>query len=129
MSKKLSEKAKVSPEVLQLIYQDEIAGKIGDLLDLIKSERPQGLTPQHQLTIMTYLEFMCSPPWFAFTLFNDGPDPVYMNVNRVTPINPVTPPLNKGESLTVDMKTAKIEKLFFQTVAGQTANIRLFVVV
>lgn len=61
--------------------------------------------------------------WFSFDLYNDGPDPVYVQVNRHTA---KTTPLNKGESLKENCKAPVIERIFLETDSGKTASVRIF---
>uniref|UniRef100_A0A6M3LSR7 Uncharacterized protein n=1 Tax=viral metagenome TaxID=1070528 RepID=A0A6M3LSR7_9ZZZZ len=63
-------------------------------------------------------------PWMAFTIYNDGPDPVFMMVNEEF-IQDVTP-LNVGENVTVDMKKRQIVKIFLHCALGLTTSVRIF---
>lgn len=108
---------------------DEIAGKLTDLLEVLKAQQPQGLVPQERKTVSGMLELYCSPAWFGFTIYNDGPDPVYADTNRLLPINPHTPNISPGENLIVRMQTAAIQRLYLQTLTGQTANVRIWAII
>lgn len=61
--------------------------------------------------------------WFSFDLYNDGPDPVYVQVNRHTA---KTTPLNSGESLKENCKAPVIKRIFLETDSGKTASVRIF---
>lgn len=63
-------------------------------------------------------------PWRAFTLFNDGPNPVYVPVNEEAYVN--RQPIRAGEQLRVDMKKRIIEKIVLYCDPGNVAFIRLF---
>ncbi len=60
-------------------------------------------------------------PWISASFFNDGPDRVYIGINR-----PDGSPIESGESLTVDLSGAdrRIEVIFYQCDPGKTASVR-----
>jgi hypothetical protein len=66
-------------------------------------------------------------PWLSFTIFNDGPGPVFMSVNKefseqVTPLNP-------GNFLSVDFKKKDaIRQVILACSPGSTASVRIFAV-
>ncbi len=63
-------------------------------------------------------------PWMTFTIYNDGPNPVFIMVNEEF-IQEVTP-LNSGENITVNMKKRQIAKIFLHCAPGLTTSIRIF---
>lgn len=63
-------------------------------------------------------------PWMVFTIYNDGPDPVFIMVNEEF-VQDVTP-LNFGENVTVDMKKRQIEKIFLHCASGLITSVRIF---
>jgi hypothetical protein len=66
-----------------------------------------------------------SMPWRAFTIFNDGPSPIYLVINEDFP--QTRTPVNMGENLTVNMTKRKIEKIYLNCAAGLTSTVRIFV--
>jgi len=63
-------------------------------------------------------------PWISFTLFNEGPNPVYVVINdfyRKVPLMPEEP-------LTVDFRSHKIMKVFLFCNPKQKAKVRLYAV-
>ena len=64
-------------------------------------------------------------PWFSFTIFNDGPNPVYMAVNSEYP--ETNTPLNPGNFLSVDFKKKdSIKQVILNCTQGNVANVRIF---
>jgi hypothetical protein len=63
-------------------------------------------------------------PWIAFTLCNDGPDPVYYTVNKEYEVNKA--PLANGEHQIIDMKKPLIEKIILWCDKGKRANVRIY---
>ena len=65
-------------------------------------------------------------PWKSFDLTNNGPDPVYFSVNNK---DWMEAPLPIGQTINIDLEQKDaIQKLYFKCDAGQTANIRLYII-
>jgi len=62
-------------------------------------------------------------PWQTVAIFNDGPDSVYVSVNRGEQGE-----LKAGESLTINFEKSKkkIELVHLICSEGKTANVRIF---
>lgn len=121
--------AKVTPEVIMVQYLDELAGRLKDIHDTEERTRPQGLLQEFAYNVDHEIEVRCTPPWFSFTVFNDGPAAIVVDVNRLIPVNPFRAPLYDGDRLTIDFKEAKILKVFLQPfVAGANGNVRVYAV-
>lgn len=121
---KQATKVKGMPEVLMLIYLDEIAGR---LTEIYASMQKSAVGVVEPLSVsVADKSYMVKPsnPWISFTAFNDGPDPVYINVNEKSGV--LDTPLNSGDDLTVNMETAKIHRLYLQCDKGKTASVRIF---
>jgi len=119
---------------LQILY--DMAGMLEDISESLahfrsefRSTIPKGYVEPIELTVTDKISKItknkyATMPWISFDLFNDGPNPVYVVVNR----NFVTrrAPLNSGESLTVDMKAPIIEKIYLFCDKGNTASVRIY---
>ena len=130
---------KVSPEALQVMYLDEIAGKmddlakrmleVGDSLLIIKDmmpKTPEGITENFSASATDILDNLSfSPAIFSCQINNDGPSPVFIDINSAPSGNA---PLNAGEQIVFDMHAPKILYLYYRCAAGQTASLRIFAV-
>jgi len=67
-----------------------------------------------------------SMPWITFTIFNDGPSPVYMMVNEEFVQERTS--LNLGENVTINMKKDQIQKVTLHCASGLTSRVRIFAV-
>lgn len=117
---------KVSPEAMTVILLDEVSGKLSDMKKHMEWSEQGGRLVPLNLSITALYEHACTPPWYSCTIFNDGPNPVYIDVNRDNNAVNLVTPLNNGENLVVDYEQPKIDFLYFGVVAGQTANVRVF---
>lgn len=119
--------AKVSPEAVQTILLDEIAGKLGVMLDrMVEAEQGGMLHPMTLAATNVLQEWICSPHWYSVTIINDGPNPVYVDVNREANALNLTTPLNITENIVVNYNKPKIEYLYLRCQPLQAATVRLF---
>jgi hypothetical protein len=118
--------AKVSPEVVQTILLDEISGRLADLKNSLPHAGVGIMVPMTITVISAIQELTCKPEWYGVTVFNDGPNPVYMDVNRTYNAVNFTTPLNPGEHLNFDYDQPVIVRLYFQCLAAQSTSVRLF---
>lgn len=119
--------AKTSPEAVTVILLDEIAGKLGVMLErMLESEQGGMLSPMTLAVTNLLQEWVCSPHWYSVTVINDGPNPVYVDVNRDANAVNLNTPLNNGENVVVNYNKPKIEKIFLRCLPLQTATIRMF---
>ncbi len=74
-------------------------------------------------------------PWIAFSVCNDGPDPVYVFVNEKVNIReqPMieaqssnVAPIRKGEQMRFNMKKTGIQIVYLQCASGKTSQVRIF---
>lgn len=125
---------------VQIIYLDEIAGRLEELGELLATltrlaERmdraPAGRARPFQLAITgsTIVEWkvkspsLVGRPCTAATIFNDGPDAVWIALNE---IRDGFQQVNMGEAYPIDFHGhALIEDLFFYSTDGGTANLRI----
>jgi hypothetical protein len=71
------------------------------------------------------LDFVSYPPFvplISLTMYNDGPDEVYIGVNCPQRIAPI----RKGENLNVDFQSPRIERLHLAVGPGKSARVRGF---
>jgi len=137
--KELVFEGKVSPEAMQIMYLDEISGKLGDIeqrllemgdgLENMRSEMTKagvGISDSFRVsatstdTIMPLTESVISA-----LVINDGPNGVYCAVNKSAYGDA---PLLITESIVLDLHTPGIKQLRFVCLPGQTARLRVFVV-
>lgn len=126
---------KVSPEALQVMYLDEIAGKLSDAIERLLEmgdqldkmpKVPVGETEdflfnatasEKQLTFTT--------PFFAAQINNDGPNGAYFGINKNSSRQA---PLLAGEQIAIDLHDAKLKFISFVCDSGNTARLRIFAV-
>lgn len=119
--------AKTSPEAIQTILLDEIAGKLGVMIERMQEAEAGGML--HPMTLVVtnaLLEYICSPAWYSFTMINGGPNAVYVDVNRDSNAQSLGTPLNNGETAAVNYNKPKIGTLYLRCQPAQTATVRLF---
>lgn len=112
------DKAKVSPEVFQAIMLDDIAQGIRRVEKAIRETIPEGIIESYEVTATTSKQEVRPPvlkKWHKVSVLNKGPDTVKIAVN-VGRVNAVT--IEKNRSYEVDMKSAKIEYVIYQTDSG-----------
>ena len=63
-------------------------------------------------------------PCFSYTLWNDGPDPVYYFINEYDPDSEKAP-IQAGENARGDFERPVIERVIFRCEDGETASVRL----
>jgi len=115
----------VRPEVLQVALLDEIAERLLEIRRLY--EKPRGYVYPINITLTEtrVLDFVSNFPYtplFSVTIINDGPDEVYPSIA----IGQVETPLKPGETITFDVQSPRIEKLYLIVNEGKTARIRGF---
>ena len=142
LRKRLAERlsgGKVSPEAMQVMLLDEIAGRLGDVeqrlveqndrIEHIRQEMPRaadGYTDDMTIQVSDSVKpIPLSVPFSSCQFNNDGPSPVFIGVNKQPGM--VTP-LNAGEQTSIDMREPKIKELYFVCAQGLTASVRVFMV-
>jgi len=114
-------------EELSMVLLHEIAGKLGFMVKHMEMAEQGGMLHKLNRTITAAIfEHTCSPYWYSCTIFNDGPNPVYIDVNRDDNARNLVTPLNATENLVVDYEQPKIRLLFMRCAPGQTASVRVF---
>lgn len=131
------DKVKVRPDVLMLTILDDIRYELVQnrraleaFKPLMEEAAPQGLVIPLNLAVTGAIqELRCSPVWYNCTILNDGPNSVYVDVNRDQNARLLTTPIHAGEHLDVNYEKMKITMLFLCCLAGQTANVRIFAMI
>jgi hypothetical protein len=134
----------LSPDVLQVIYLDEIAGRMEELQDLIAVFKNLVMTMQRQMEkapvgrmrpyekTITGNEIVrweikdadvVGRPCTCATIYNDGPDAVWVCLNE---LRDGFQKVDVDETLPFDFHgNALIERFFFKSTSGGTANLRI----
>lgn len=144
------EKGKVTPEVLQVVYLDEIAGRLEDLntdlgnkIVLMKTvldsvdKRISGISDYLDSTsyegdILIVKKIVkggvgnkgvkCNRTWYGYTIFNDGPDDVYVESSAKAMSDTG---ISTGEQATVKSKKGSTKPVWVRCVKGETAAVRV----
>jgi len=87
----------------------------------------RGITHPIRIVVdkMTIIDFINEAPYtplFSITLYNDGPDQVYVSIN----FHQKTTPLKPGEMLSIDLRSPKIERIYLDVDEGKIAIVRGF---
>ena len=123
---------------LQILY--DLASIMEDNLDELTQLRkdfqstiPDGVVRPYKLSITQDVTDIRSKegyntmPWASFVLTNDGPDDIYVTVNENYIISPTkNVPILNGESLSIDMKARKIDRILIHCLEDLTSTIRIF---
>ena len=114
----IQDKAKVTPEVFSAIMLDEIAQGIRRVEKAIRESIPEGIIESYEVTATTSKQEVRPPAlkkWHKVSILNKGPETakIAVNVGRVNAVN-----IEKNRSYEVDMKSAKIEYVIYQTNSG-----------
>ena len=118
----IQDKAKISPEIFSSILLDEIAQGIRRVEKAIRESMPEGIIESYEVTATTIKQEVRPPvigdivkKWHKVSVLNKGPETVKIavNVGRVNAVN-----IEKNRSYEVDMKSAKIEYVIYQTNSG-----------
>lgn len=119
---------KVTPEAAQLIMLDEIAGLLHDQLQRMEEAEAEGVIDQISLPITPAIyELIIKPPWYSFSLVNDGPAPVFIDVNRDMNAVNFNTPVNLNQTIVVNFEKPRIRTIYLATQPpAPLANVRIF---
>jgi len=124
--------ADITPEIMQIILLDEIAGRqeeteahLARLRALEDDRSPEGLTDEIEISVdSTLKEVLTTDNWQSISITNDGPDTVRIKINlNTTAIR--WKKLKIDEIYEVNFHEHKIKKLFLVCDLGQTATLRV----
>lgn len=131
MSKNAQEEISRIKAPIDTALLDEIARGIRLLNKKIEAQVPEGVKDEATVDVAGPIAVAMrpgstNPPWFRASVFNDGPDPVYVFLNDVDIPSERHAPINKGESLEIDTVEAKIQALWFANIGDtETASVRV----
>ena len=117
---------RMNPAVLSFIMQASMAAQMAKMRMLEESKVPTG-SKSFKLTVtdsITELSVGLVEPWISFSLVNDGPSGVYVEVNEPGKLLDKVP-VNSGETETVDMRYPIINIVYLQAESGGTAAVRI----
>jgi len=97
------------------------------LEEKLKKEIPEGIIDSVKVLVRdVWTEVRGIRPWISGFLYNDGPDPAYVSINRRVPKERIEAPFNVGESYIFDMKVPKVRVIFLICDEGKKASIRMW---
>jgi len=122
--------ATIKPEI-DTILLDDISRGVKQVVKRLEAQVPEGFKDEVTVSVTGKIPVPMQPkntkpPYFRATVFNDGPDAVYVFLNDVKPEAIREAPLNQGDKIDIDTTEAKIEALFFACVGSEnTASVRV----
>lgn len=123
---KIEQLGKVTPEVVMIVYLDEIAGRIAQLNEKIDLLIPEGHIRGIVIPVTDAPQRLGETDWYSADLFNDGEGDVYIFDEYELPRIGADAPLKKGESLKVDLKAKTGTQKYIVCPSGQSASVRVF---
>ena len=116
---------KVTPEILQIIYLDEITGRLAEAIEKLL-DKPQGRV-ESQTVHVTHEGVKVMPQtgkaWCQITIRNDGDDPVYISSDV---FGKPEAPLYRGEVFSYDAGGHVIHMLYLYTEKDKEATVRIW---
>lgn len=99
-----------------------------DIASMLEQRLPEGIIRPIDLSITQKTTVLEPPneemPWFAFTIFNDGPSPVFFEVNKDFMTRKAS--LSRRDQISIDMFKDGIHKLILYCDVGNTAAVRIY---
>jgi hypothetical protein len=118
---------KVTPQVLQTILLDEIAGRLAEIYESMQEERAEGVVEPIEPVVITeegrHLRPPVGKPWMSMDLINDGPNSCWALVNTSRSVD--AHEIKKGETYTIDMKRPIIEDVYLWCKPREEASLRI----
>jgi len=119
----------IRPDVIQAVTQ---LAQLGQLVKIRRSLAkqefrgkldPRTLNATDREKIIDLIDGFPNYPWISAYFFNDGPDAVYISINRADEIHEV----EYGESYSVDFSSAdkRIEIIYYKCDTDETASLRV----
>jgi len=112
---------------------DDISRGVRQLNARLAAQVPEGIKDEIEVDVsgvnpVPMQPLNSTPPYFKATVFNDGPDPVYVFLNQTKVSALRKAPLNQGDRLDIDTTEAKIQSLFFACPdVNNNASVRIHV--
>ena len=117
--------AKITPEVMQTILLDEIAGRLRDIMEFQRDTVAEGGLDTPTMTITDEPKEVKLGRWLSLTITNDGTADVYLFFQRKRP-GSLDSPIKSGETIQMDQKRKVARPIYIVTSSG-SATIRLWV--
>jgi len=117
--------AKVTPEVMQTMLLDEIAGRLRDMMEFQRDTVAEGGLDTPTMVITDEPTEVKLGRWLSMTITNDGTADVYMFFQRKRP-GSLDSPIKSGETILIDQKRKVARPVYIVTSSG-SATIRLWV--
>lgn len=111
---------------MDVVLLDEIASRMGEIVDMEKRRTPEGIVDPVTLTItelrVSAFELLFDYAVFNVSIKNEGPDPVFRSVNVIN--KPLRLLLNDENNVT--FSEPLIYRIFFWVAtAGDISNLRI----
>ena len=115
---------KVTPEVMMIVYLDEIAGRLAELQDQLAEVTAEGFLNGRAISVTDNPVHI---PIVArhLSVQNDGADSIYMLQYKGKPLSGDAE-IKKNGSLNLDFQTRKRRSFYFVCASGETATVRIF---
>lgn len=117
--------AQARPDVMAFLMQASMNAQLVRMRRLEESKVPTGIRQMELNVTESGIRLWLDPPWIAFTLTNTGPDGVKFDVNEERLIYSEAP-VEKDETVNVDMHYPIIRRLYLVTEADESATVRIY---
>lgn len=114
---------------VEVALLDDINRGILRVAERLEAQVPQGIKDEAAFSVsgtnpVPIQPPRTRPPYMKASIFNDGPSPIYVFLNDITPISMRQAPLNQGDRADLDTVEAKIQSIFVActTAAGQASG-------
>lgn len=119
---------RMDPELLKLIMLDDMRVIASKIQLQLEKETFEGeldsrtLASTDSRAVVDLIMNRPYTPWITASFFNDGPDTVYLCINRL--VSPIE--LGNGESTSIDLAKGgrRIELIHYWCATGETASVR-----
>ena len=120
---RLANMPKVTPEMMMIVYLDEIAGRLAELQDTLSDFMAEGNLNSSIYSVTdnpVKIPTVCS----NLSLHNDGANFAYLLSDKGKPMSEA--PIRSGGDLSLDFKTKKLRIFYLVCNSGETASVRVF---
>jgi len=120
---RLSQIPKVTPEMMMIVYLDEIAGRLAELQDTWSEFLAEGDLQSRKYSVTdSPTRIFVNASYLS--LHNDGSDSIYLLTEKGQPLGESE--IKKNGSLNLDFKTKKVRMFHLVCASGETATVRTF---
>ena len=122
-SAKIANIPKVTPEVMMIVYLDEIAGRLAELQDALAEITAEGYLKSATLPVT---EEPTRVPIYArhFSLYNNGTNSIYILQHDGKPLKEAE--IKKDGHFNLDFQTKRHRDFWIVCASGGTATVRIF---